>query len=92
MILGVVAGIGQSILSTVLMVVQCLWELVFPLKTFFRFNVIWYGLNYMIKNAFSGHTQKGRAILNIGQVLAVRFFGRAGLLGGGTGVLLQIVL
>lgn len=85
MILGVIAGIGQSILSTFIMIRGVLFgSWILGMKNFA--GLMQRTLNYMIQlYAFSRHTQIGR-IASIGQAIGRGFFGRAGLLGGGTGV------
>lgn len=85
MILGVIAGIGQSILSTFIMIRGVLFgSWILGMKNFA--GLMQRTLNYMIQlYAFSRHTQIGR-IGSIGQAIGRGFFGRAGLLGGGTGV------
>lgn len=85
MILGVIAGIGQSILSTFIMIRGVLFgSWILGMKNFA--GLMQRTLNYMIQlYAFSRHTQIGR-IASIGQAIGRVFFGRAGLLGGGTGV------
>ena len=85
MILGVIAGIGQSILSTFIMIRGVLFgSWILGMKNFA--GLMQRTLNYMIKLfAFSRHTQIGRIASN-GQAIGRGFFGRAGLLGGGTGV------
>ncbi|MCS2865739.1 phage tail tape measure protein [Bacteroides thetaiotaomicron] len=85
MILGVIAGIGQSILSTFIMIRGVLFgSWILGMKNFA--GLMQRTLNYMIQlYAFSRHTQIGR-IVSIGQAIGRGFFGRAGLLGGGTGV------
>lgn len=85
MILGVIAGIGQSILSTFIMIRGVLFgSWILGMKNFA--GLMQRTLNYMIQlYAFSRHTQIGR-ISSIGQAIGRGFFGRAGLLGGGTGV------
>lgn len=85
MILGVIAGIGQSILSTFIMIRGVLFgSWILGMKNFA--GLMQRTLNYMIQlYAFSRHTQIGR-IASFGQAIGRGFFGRAGLLGGGTGV------
>lgn len=85
MILGVIAGIGQSILSTFIMIRGVLFgSWILGMKNFA--GLMQRTLNYMIQlYAFSRHTQIGR-IASIGQAIGRGIFGRAGLLGGGTGV------
>lgn len=85
MILGVIAGIGQSILSTFIMIRGVLFgSWILGMKNFA--GLMQRTLNYMIQlYAFSRHTQIGR-IASIGQAIGRGFFGRVGLLGGGTGV------
>ena len=85
MILGVIAGIGQSILSTFIMIRGVLFgSWILGMKNFA--GLMQRTLNYMIQlYAFSRHTQIG-GIASIGQAIGRGFFGRAGLLGGGTGV------
>lgn len=85
MILGVIAGIGQSILSTFIMIRGVLFgSWILGMKNFA--GLMQRTLNYMIQlYAFSRHTQIGR-IASIGQAIGRGFLGRAGLLGGGTGV------
>lgn len=85
MILGVIAGIGQSILSTFIMIRGVLFgSWILGMKNFA--GLMQRTLNYMIQlYAFSRHIQIGR-IASIGQAIGRGIFGRAGLLGGGTGV------
>ena len=85
MILGVIAGIGQSILSTFIMIRGVLFgSWILGMKNFA--GLMQRTLNYMIQlYAFSRHTQIGR-IASIRQAIGRGIFGRAGLLGGGTGV------
>lgn len=85
MILGIIAGIGQSILSTFIMIRGVLFgSWILGMKNFA--GLMQRTLNYMIQlYAFSRHTQIGR-IASFGQAIGRGFFGRAGLLGGGTGV------
>lgn len=85
MILGVIAGIGQSILSTFIMIRGVLFgSWILGMKNFA--GLMQRTLNYMIQlYAFSRHTQIGR-IASIGQAIGRGIFGRAGLLGGSTGV------
>lgn len=85
MILGVIAGIGQSILSTFIMIRGVLFgSWILGMKNFA--GLMQRTLNYMIQlYAFSRHTQIGR-IASIGQAIGRGIFGGAGLLGGGTGV------
>lgn len=85
MILGVIAGIGQSILGTFIMIRGVLFgSWILGMKNFA--GLMQRTLNYMIQlYAFSRHTQIGR-IASIGQAIGRGFFGRADLLGGGTGV------
>lgn len=85
MILGVIAGIGQSILSTFIMIRGVLFgSWILGMKNFA--GLMQRTLNYMIQlYAFSRHTQIGR-IASIGQAIGRGIFGKAGLLGGGTGV------
>lgn len=84
MVSGVVAGIGQSILSTFVMIRGVLfggW-----ITGIIKFvSILKNTLYYMIQlYAFSRNTQIGR-LFSIGQAVGRGIFGRAGLLGGGTG-------